>query len=84
MEENANRSKIISKEDILRQLKLAPKMMYGCHELTFELDDPDEFYLQKAKDELRETPEIVAQSLKELREFIAGNRRIVREIAFAV
>ncbi|EZA59217.1 hypothetical protein DMN91_007783 [Ooceraea biroi] len=42
------------------------------HSINIELEDPDEYFIQKAKDELRETPEFIAQGYKELREYIAG------------
>lgn len=44
----------------------------------FELDDLDEYFSQKAKDELRETPETVAQAHKELKELLAGKRGVSR------
>nr|XP_012233237.1 PREDICTED: alpha-tocopherol transfer protein-like isoform X1 [Linepithema humile]XP_012233238.1 PREDICTED: alpha-tocopherol transfer protein-like isoform X1 [Linepithema humile]XP_012233239.1 PREDICTED: alpha-tocopherol transfer protein-like isoform X1 [Linepithema humile]XP_012233240.1 PREDICTED: alpha-tocopherol transfer protein-like isoform X1 [Linepithema humile] len=47
-------------------------LMFGEHELKFELDDDlDEFFLQKAQEELRETPENVAKGHKELAKLIA-------------
>nr|XP_012233420.1 PREDICTED: alpha-tocopherol transfer protein-like isoform X2 [Linepithema humile] len=51
--------------------KIEP-IMFGEHELKFELDDDlEEFFLQKAQEELRETPEIVAKGHKELAKLIA-------------
>ncbi|XP_018363926.1 PREDICTED: alpha-tocopherol transfer protein-like [Trachymyrmex cornetzi] len=53
-------------------LKNAPKLMFGEHQLSIEISEVDELFIQKAKKDLRETPEIVAQGFKELRELLAG------------
>ncbi|KAG5314026.1 TTPAL protein, partial [Acromyrmex insinuator] len=53
-------------------LKNAPKIMFGEHQLSIEISEIDEFFILKAKKDLRETPEIVAQGFKELRELLAG------------
>ncbi|XP_018055044.1 PREDICTED: uncharacterized protein LOC108691682 [Atta colombica] len=53
-------------------LKNAPKIMFGEHQLSIEISEIDEFFIQKAKKDLRETPEIVAQGFKELKELLAG------------
>ncbi|EFN77310.1 Alpha-tocopherol transfer protein-like [Harpegnathos saltator] len=60
------------KEHLSQRLKNAPQVMLSGHRITIEIEELDEFYIQKAKEELRETPEIVAQSIKELKELIAG------------
>lgn len=52
-------------------LKNGEKLMFGEHQLSIEIDEVTEFFVQKAKEELRETPEVVAQSFKELRELLA-------------
>jgi len=60
----------------MRQLISDPPAVYPTingHALMFDLSDPDEFFLQKAREELREIPEITAQSFKELKELLAGN-----------
>lgn len=53
------------------------KIKFGEHQLNFDLDGIDEFFSQKAKEELRETPEIIADSYNELRKLIAGNARSI-------
>lgn len=57
--------------------KNAPKIMFGEHQLSIELtiSEVDEFFIQKAREELRETPEVVAQSCKEMKELLAGSKR---------
>lgn len=65
--------KLPCKEEIFRVWQEnAPKIMFGEHKLKFDLDEIDDTFLQKAKEELRETPEITATSYTELRELIAG------------
>ncbi|KAL6433084.1 hypothetical protein ACFW04_006394 [Cataglyphis niger] len=65
--------KYLSKEDIYQKwIENASKIKFGEHELCIELDNMDEFFVQKAKEELRETPEIIAESCTQLRELIAG------------
>ncbi|XP_070153490.1 alpha-tocopherol transfer protein-like [Polyergus mexicanus] len=62
-----------SKKDIYQKWQeSASKIKFGEHELYIELEGIDEFYMQKAKEELRETPEIVAESCTQLRELITG------------
>lgn len=56
--------------------KHASKIMFGEHQLSIEINETGDFFLQKAKEELRETPEVVAQSLKELRELLAGSKNL--------
>jgi len=61
-----------------RWLKYAPKLMFGEHQLSIELnEDVGDFFIQKAKEELRETPEVVAQGFKELRELLAGTKSLI-------
>ncbi|GAB1862165.1 Alpha-tocopherol transfer protein-like [Camponotus japonicus] len=50
----------------------APKILFGEHELNFELTEPDELFIQIAKEELRETPEIIAESCAELKKLVEG------------
>lgn len=54
--------------------KNAPKIMFGEHQLCIEMTDVSEFFFEKARKELRETPEVVAQSYKELKELLAGSK----------
>ncbi|KMQ95843.1 alpha-tocopherol transfer [Lasius niger] len=61
------------KQDIFRNWQEnGSKIKFGEHQLNFDLDNIDEFFAQKAKEELRETPEIIADSYNELRKLIAG------------
>lgn len=57
--------------------KNAPKIMFDKHQLSIEINESGDFFNQKAKEELRETPEVVAQSLKEFKEFIVGNKSLI-------
>ncbi|XP_029679538.1 uncharacterized protein LOC115245383 isoform X2 [Formica exsecta] len=62
-----------SKKDVYRiWQESAPKIKFGEHELNIELEGIGEFFMQKAKEELRETPEIIAESCTQLTELIAG------------
>ncbi|XP_029155345.1 alpha-tocopherol transfer protein-like isoform X2 [Nylanderia fulva] len=74
--EDQNKLKHPSKEErselYQNWLENGPKISFSGHELNLELDSIDEFFIQKAKDELRETPEIVAESCRELLQLIAG------------
>ncbi|KYN07794.1 Alpha-tocopherol transfer protein-like protein [Cyphomyrmex costatus] len=64
---------IVHKQDLYEHwLKNAPKIMFGEHQLSVEISAIDGFFIQKAKEDLRETPEIAAQGFKELRELLAG------------
>ncbi|XP_011877600.1 PREDICTED: alpha-tocopherol transfer protein-like [Vollenhovia emeryi] len=50
----------------------APKIKFGEHQLFYDIiGDVGEFLLEKAKKELRETPEVVAKGFKELKELIS-------------
>lgn len=70
----------INKHDLYEHwLKNAEKVMFGEHQLSIEVDDVTEFFVQKAKEELRETPEVVAQSFEELRKLLAGNDSLVAQ-----
>ena len=51
-------------------------IMFGEYELNLE-DDIDEFFLQKAQEELRETPEIITNGYKELQALIAGSKKLI-------
>ncbi|XP_011877599.1 PREDICTED: clavesin-1-like [Vollenhovia emeryi] len=65
--------KSISKQELYDNWeKNAPKIMFGEHQLSLDIsEDVGEFFREKAKKELRETPEIVAQGFKELKELIS-------------
>ncbi|CAK9799180.1 CLVS1 [Anthophora quadrimaculata] len=49
-----------------------PQLKLGNYVLRAELEEPDEYFKEKAKDELRETPEVVQQALKDIRELLKG------------
>lgn len=49
-----------------------PRCKVGSFVLTAEFDDGGETYREKARNELRETPEIVQQSLNDLRNLLKG------------
>lgn len=50
-----------------------PQFKMGNFTFTAEFDDGDESYSQRAETELRETPEVVQQALKDIRVMIQGN-----------
>ena len=53
-------------------MKVAPKYLIGDMPWSFEPDDLDEEFIEKAKTELRETPEVVEEGLRVLRELLYG------------
>lgn len=55
--------------------KDVPYLKIGNLILKADFDEGDEYFREKARDELRETPEIVEQSLKDLRTMVKGNER---------
>ena len=58
---------------LIERAKNAPPLKLGKAEMKFEPEDLDEFYVEKARNELRETPEIMKQALEEFRQMIEGN-----------
>ena len=50
-----------------------PHFKMGSFVLKAEFDDGGDFYSEKAKNELRETPEIVEQALKDFKAMLKGN-----------
>ncbi|XP_017792875.1 PREDICTED: alpha-tocopherol transfer protein-like isoform X2 [Habropoda laboriosa] len=56
----------VSEHKITRTMDV-PQLKLGNYVLKAEFDDPDEFFREKARDELRETPEVVQQALKDIR-----------------
>lgn len=66
------------KEKIYQQWQESTsKLIFGEHELKLELFDDDEQFIQKAKEELRETPEMIAECCEELKKLIAGRTRSI-------
>lgn len=51
----------------------APCLKMGNFVLKMDFDEGDEYFREKARDELRETPEIVEQSLNDFRTMVKGN-----------
>lgn len=60
-------------EKLKIKVKSAPKLMIGESQMTVETDDLDEYHREKAERELRETPELVQESLKVLIDMLAGS-----------
>lgn len=60
----------------LKRLDL-PQLKIGNYVFMAELEDPDEFYKEKAKDELRETPEVAEQALKDFRALLKGEPNLI-------
>ena len=58
---------------LLERAKKAPSLKVGGVEIRFEPEDLDEEYTMRARTELRETEEVVAQALAEIREMVKGN-----------
>lgn len=50
-----------------------PEFKLGSFVLKADFEDGNEFYTEKARNELRETPEVVEQALKDIRELLKGN-----------
>ena len=55
-------------EELLNTLKPFPQLTFGNATLPLETDEPESYYVEKAKQELQETPEYVQESLAALRE----------------
>ncbi|KAG8234479.1 hypothetical protein J437_LFUL014347 [Ladona fulva] len=55
---------------MLSEIKELPKIQLGNFVLQFELEDLDDELQEKARKELRETPELTKESLQELRELL--------------
>lgn len=57
----------------ITKLNELPRFKIENFLLTVEFDDGEEFYKEKARMELRETPEVVQQALKDIRMLVKGN-----------
>ncbi|XP_003427226.1 alpha-tocopherol transfer protein-like [Nasonia vitripennis] len=51
-------------EKLAYKLQTGPKLMIGDCEMTLDIDPLDEYHIKKAEKELRETPEMVQESIK--------------------
>jgi hypothetical protein len=54
------------------KMKSLPKLMIGHTEFDFNPNEPNQELQEKARLELRETPEIVEEGFKVLRELLKG------------
>ncbi|XP_017766979.1 PREDICTED: alpha-tocopherol transfer protein-like [Eufriesea mexicana] len=52
--------------------KIAEGLQLGAYVLKADFDDDDEFFKEIAMKELRETPEVVEQALKDIKEMLKG------------
>ncbi|XP_012252208.1 alpha-tocopherol transfer protein-like [Athalia rosae] len=59
------------------KLKNIPALKMASEELKFEPENLDAFYTNKAKLELRETPEVVEEGLRVLRELLKGEPDLI-------
>ncbi|XP_066589162.1 alpha-tocopherol transfer protein-like isoform X2 [Prorops nasuta] len=63
-----------ARKDLLEKSNLTTAIQIGKYQLRFEPEDiDDEFFAEKAKNELRECPEIRQQALREIRVLVANN-----------
>lgn len=60
-------------KDVSAKSRDMPHLKIGRSTLKIELDDGGDFYVEKAKNELRETPEVVEQALKDFKAMLKGN-----------
>ncbi|KAJ8684226.1 hypothetical protein QAD02_020018 [Eretmocerus hayati] len=61
----------MSTERLKEKLNSFPKLSVGGAELTIDFDDLDDFHTEKARKELRETPEVVEDAFKVLCDLLA-------------
>ncbi|XP_046427080.1 alpha-tocopherol transfer protein-like isoform X1 [Neodiprion fabricii] len=64
-------------EALTQRLQTAPALKIGSAELRFDPEGLDEFYENKAREELRETDDVVAQGLEGLRELLKGETDLI-------
>ena len=57
---------------LTRKLKHAPKWVIGSVEMSFDPSELDDYHIRKAERELRETEEVIQESLKILGDLLAG------------
>lgn len=68
-------------EDLVAKLESEPKLVIGGCEMTFEPYDLDDFQVDKAERELRETPELMQESLKVLCDMLAGQDSVFSSLS---
>lgn len=73
---NSNKTTKLAIKSIEKKMQNVPKLMIYGKELKIMLNCDDEFK-KKAENELRETPELVAESLKTIRELVKGDEKLV-------
>ncbi|XP_012151156.1 alpha-tocopherol transfer protein isoform X1 [Megachile rotundata] len=61
----------------IAELREVPQFVAGNFVLKADFDDGDEIFIQRAKNELRETPEVVQQALKDIRELLKGEPELI-------
>ncbi|XP_076167083.1 alpha-tocopherol transfer protein [Ptiloglossa arizonensis] len=61
----------------ITKLNELPRFKIENFLLTVEFDDGEEFYKEKARMELRETPEVVQQALKDIRMLVKGEPDLI-------
>lgn len=64
-------------EQTIANPKEVPQFTAGNFVLKAEFDDGDEIFIQRAKNQLRETPEVVQQALKDIRELLKGEPELI-------
>lgn len=63
-----------TQQSLIERAKKTPPLKLGKYEMRIEPDDFDDFYAEKARKELNETPETVKHGLEELRKLLRGNK----------
>lgn len=80
--------KLNRKEIYDKWLANKKEIMFGEYELNIDLNDElDALFLQKAQEELRETPEIVTKGYEDLHELVTGSKKLItykKTIVFTV
>lgn len=59
-------------EALKERLVKSQKLMMGKVEMKLEPGDIDDWFRERARIELRETPEVMEEGFKQLREFLKG------------
>ena len=63
---------------LIEKVKKVPPLKLGKAEMKFEPEDLDETYQEKARNELRETPENIKKGLEDIKKLIAGKKILKR------
>lgn len=62
-----------TQQSLIETARKTPPIKIGKHLIKIEPEDFNEFYAEKARIELNETPETVKRGLEELRTLLRGN-----------